>query len=425
MSDTAAVSTTEPKLKMMPVQPKERITIVDILRGFSLIGVLMMNMHVFAGDFADYNTLGTIDRAAWFFTRFFAQAKFYTLFSFLFGWGMSIQMRRADERGAGFVGVYVRRLLMLLLIGLVHTVLIWSGDILVTYALLGFFLILFRKRSDTLILITVVICLLIPVIISTPGPVEPFMDAYNEWLEPLRAPVMADRQAGIYADGTYGEFVAHRLLELRSGLAGFVYWATHILGMFLLGLFVGRRKILANASDNLPLFRKVMWIGFAIGLPLNYLWVATTAGLINVPAQYNALAVRGARTIAGSSLSMAYASTLILLLQKRDWQNLLSPLAYVGRTALSNYLMHSVVFTLVFYPYGLGFFGETGPAVGLILTLVFFRIQISLSRWWLDRYQYGPMEWVWRSMTYGKPQSMISEHRRRARAAIDKWSVEG
>ena len=145
MSDTAAISATGSKLEMMPVQPKERITIVDILRGFSLIGVLMMNMHAFAGDFADFYSLGTIDRAAWFFTRFFAQAKFYTLFSFLFGWGMSIQMRRAEERGAGFVGVYVRRLLMLLLIGLAHAILVWSGDILVTYALLGFFLILFRS----------------------------------------------------------------------------------------------------------------------------------------------------------------------------------------------------------------------------------------------------------------------------------------
>ena len=425
MSDTAAVSTSEPKLEMMPVQPKERITMVDVLRGVSMFGVLMMNMHVYAGDFANYNTLGTIDRAAWLFTRFFAQAKFYTLLSFLFGWGMSIQMRRAEERGAGFLGVYVRRLLALLLIGLVHAILVWSGDILVTYALLGFFLILFRKRSDAVILIAVVICLLIPVIISTPGPVEPFMDSYNEWLDTLRAPVMADRQAGIYENGTYGEFVAHRLLELRSGLSAFVYWATHVLGMFLIGLYVGRRRIFTNASDNLTLFRKTMWIGFIIGLPLNYLWVATTAGIIDVPLQYNALAVRGARTIAGSSLSLAYASTLVLLLQKRDWQNLFSPLASIGRTALSTYLLQSVVFTLVFYSYGLGFFGETGPAVGLILTLVFFRIQISLSRWWLDRYKYGPMEWVWRSMTYGKPQSMIPDHRRQAREAIERWSADG
>ena len=422
MSESIATSTSTTPAAA-PVQPKERIVLADILRGFALLGVLMINTIIFMGQGHYTGLTNSLDRAAWLFTRFFAQAKFYTMFSFLFGWGMSIQMRRAEERGGRFVPLYARRLLILLLIGLVHAILVWYGDILNNYAVLGFTLLLFRRRSNRFILAAAAICILIPVLLTTPGPMETFTAWYDGLIQGAQDAAQAvGWAANVYATGSYWENVVHRLAELRSGWAGCLYWCTHVIGMFLLGLYAGRRRLLENSAQHLPLFRKLMLGGLIVGLPLNTLWVGVFAGLIDVAPQYQGLATRGPRMVAGSALALAYISILVLLAQRRTWLAWLSKLAPLGRMALSNYLIQSLVFTLAFYGYGLGFYGRFGPAVGLALTLIFYSLQIRFSQWWIDRYQFGPMEWVWRSLTYGRPQPMISQERRQAQEVIQRWS---
>jgi len=179
--------------------------------------------------------------------------------------------------------------------------------------------------------------------------------------------------------------------------------------MFLLGLYVGRRRILHEVSAHLPLFRRVMWWGLIVGIPSNLMFAAASASPGIVPPAYYDLATRGARTIGGPALCLFYISAIVLLVQKRDWRQRLSPLASVGRTALSNYLLQSIVCTLFFYGYGLGLYGRLGPAITLILTFVLYRAQIGLSNWWLSRYRFGPAEWLWRSLTYGKFQPLALE----------------
>ncbi|MGD1996425.1 MAG: DUF418 domain-containing protein [Anaerolineae bacterium] len=403
---------------MTPVRPRERIVVIDVLRGFSILGILLVNMLSFAGYFRSSHQMGMIDHAAKLFIRFIAQAKFYTLFSFLFGWGMAIQMERAAQRSARFLALYVRRLLILLLIGLTHAILVWSGDILTFYALLGFPLLLFRKWSGRALLAAIAVSLLIPILISTPGPGESFRVAYDEVTAGYREAVVAGYRAGVYATGAYQEATVQRLRELRSGLAGSVYWAPHVFGMFLLGLYVGRRRIFHNISTHLPLFRKVMWWGLAVGIPLNVLWIWASESPTLVPPACYELATRGARTIAGSSLCLFYISAIVLLFQKRAWREWLSSLAPTGRMALTNYLLQSLICTPIFYGYGLGLYREVGPAASLVLTIVIYRLQIGLSRWWLKRYLFGPMEWLWRSLTYGRSQPLLPEWRRKAREAI-------
>jgi uncharacterized protein len=401
---------------MAPVRPPKRIEIVDILRGLAVLGILLFNMMSFSGSLhTPLQQMTPIHRAATLFIKFVAQAKFYTLFSFLFGWGMSIQMERAASRGARFAPLYLRRLFTLLLIGLAHAILIWDGDILVIYALLGLPLLLFRKLSEKAILVAAVVCILIPVLISAPiEPIEAFLQAYTQAADHLYQATMAGYQANVYVEGTYLEATLHRWNESIYGYTQFIYWATHIFGMFLLGLYVGRRKILHHASEHLPLFRRVLVIGLIVGLPLNLLFVAVTHSPGLVPADYFALATRGARTIAGSVLSMVYASAIVLLAQKQEWRNRLAPLASVGRMALSNYLSHSIFCTLIFYGYGLGLYGRFGPAITLILTLIIYRAQVSLSGWWLFHYRFGLAEWLWRTLTYFKLQPLKPE---RARAS--------
>jgi len=391
---------------MTPVRPDGRIQVVDILRGFSILGILLVNMLSFAGH-ASLHEMEPINRAAVLLIKFVAQSKFYTLFSFLFGWGMAVQMARATQRGTRFAPLYVRRLLVLLLIGLVHAIFIWNGDILVTYALLGLPLLLFRKRSDRTLLVAVIICMLIPIMLSTPGPGEAFGEAYERATASYRQEVMVGRQTGVYVEGSYLEVTLQRLKELGLGYTGFPYWATHIFGMFLIGLYVGRRRILNNISTHLPLFRKVMWWGLIVGIVCNLVFVSVFASPTLVPTSCYELATRGARTIGGPALCLFYVSAIVLLVQRETWQKQLSPLASVGRMALSNYLFQSLVCTLIFYGYGLGLFGKLGPAITLILTIIIYRVQIGLSDWWLRRYQFGPAEWLWRSLTYGKLQPLV------------------
>ena len=409
MSATSAVSTAAATPAMTPVRSKERIEVIDILRGVSILGVVLMNMGTYSGYSTPLPEMGTINHLVTWLLKFLVQAKFYTLLSFLFGWGMAVQMSRAASRGTRFVPFYVRRLLALLLIGLVHAILIWDGDILVTYALLGFPLLLFRKRSDRTLLVAAVLCILIPVLISTPGPAALLREAHARATDNYLQAMLVGRSANVLAEGSYLEATLHRLESLRFGYSQFIYWATHVFGMFLLGLYAGRRKIFQNIPAHLLLFRKVMWWGLIVGLTCNLMFVSVAASPDRVASSYYELATRGARTIGGPALCLFYISAIVLLVQKRTWYERLYPFAAVGRMAMSNYLSQSVVCTLIFYGYGLGIYGHLGPAITLILSLVIYRLQISLSDWWLDRYRFGPAEWLWRSLTYGKFQPLKRE----------------
>jgi uncharacterized protein len=381
-----------------------------MVRGFAVLGMFAVNMLSFSGySHVPLQEIGFAHRLVALFIKFAAEAKFYPLFSFLFGWGAAIQMRRAVEREEPFIPLYVRRLIILLLIGLVHAVLVWEGDILVTYALLGLPLLLFRGRPDRIILLTAIVCILIPAMLSTPGPAASIRDWHAGAVAPLRQGMMEGHRENLYGDGSYPAMVGQRLRALGSSYGNFIYWASHIFGMFLLGLFAGRRRIFHNIGDHRLLFRRTTWVGLGVGLPLTFIFVAASARSSLVPAAYRELAVRGARTIGGSALCLFYVSGVVLLTRKRRWMQRLSPLVFVGRAALSNYLLQSIVCTLVFYGYGLGLYGELGPAVTIFLTIIIFRAQVDLSRWWLQRHRFGPAEWLWRSLAYGKPQPWKAE----------------
>ena len=410
MSQTCTVSTA-----MTPVRSEERIAVIDILRGVSLLGVILMNMLSYAGYHTPLPEMGTINRIVVLFLMFFVQSKFYTLLSFLFGWGMATLIERAASRGTRFVPFYVRRLLALLLIGLLHAILLWDGDILVMYALLGFPLLLFRKCSNRTLLVAAIICILIPVLLSTPGPAASFREAYARATENYLQAMLAGRNASVLAAGSYLEVTLHRLKTLRFSYTQSIYWVTRVFGMFLLGLYAGRRRIFQDVSAHLSLFRWVMWCGLVVGLVCNLMFVSVSASPARVLPSYYELATRGARAIGGPALCLFYISAIVLLVQRKIGHRQLSRFASVGRMAMSNYLSQSIICTLIFYGYGLGVYGNLGPAITLILSLIIYRLQISLSDWWLDRYRFGPAEWLWRSLTYSKFQPLAPERRQKVR----------
>lgn len=407
MSDSlvAARATSSATVDMAPAEGGGRIDSVDILRGIAVLGILLVNIGSFSGFQASFADMAWVDRAATVATRFVAQGKFYPLFAFLFGWGMALQMVRATSRGVSFAPFFIRRMLALLLIGLLHAVLVWHGDILVIYALLGLPLLLFRNASDRTLLVVFVICLAIPVLISLPGPGADFRALYAEATRGLQDAFVRGKQGNVFLAGSYPEAVRQRIAFLRFNYAASLYWITPIFGMMLLGVLVGRRGLLQAGEAQRDLLKRIAGAALLIGLPLNVLWVwVSVSGALAGPWQD--VAERGARTVGGAALALFMVAGLTLLVQRPAWQSQLSGLAAVGRTALSNYLLQSLVFSLLFYGYGLAAYGDLGPFLALLLALLFFRLQVWLSNWWLARYRFGPVEWVWRSITYGAWQPL-------------------
>lgn len=394
-----------------PVKSQERIDFVDILRGFALLGVFLFNMYGFGGDaFNMTDWAGWLNRTLVLLRDFLIQAKFYSLFSFLFGWGMSIHLLRAQERDGNFLPIYLRRLTLLLLIGLAHGIFIWDGDILTVYALLGFILILFRKRPERFLLTTAGLLLAFSIFMTLP---YDWVDSIRTWYRERTAVFhWANPGQVSYVTGTYTEILHHRAQSFIGRNAdGLIYFLGNVLSMFLIGLYVGKRQIFQQVEAHLPLLRWVMRFGLIIGVVFNGLFV------LNIywsqlgrpawyPADYAWTIHTGTRTIGAPALMLFYVTMLTLLLRQEKWQERFAPLGSVGRMALSNYLTQSIIGTLIFNGYGLGLYGRTGPIFYLILASLIFLAQIRFSVWWLARYQFGPAEWAWRSLTYGRRQPL-------------------
>lgn len=362
-----------------------RLINIDILRGFALLGVLLANLQslTYPGSylpllvFADHNA---IDRASETLIRIFAEGSFYPLFATLFGLGFAMQLQKPGFTPARFR----RRLWVLFGFGLLHATLVWEGDILVSYALLGFALLPLRNRSKRTLSLLIFGCLLYSSAV--------FYFAFSA-AEP--SSIYLDRIATTYAQGSYLEVTRVRLLDLGLISAEVLFYFPHILACFLTGLLVGRCGAEGTLS-NRPLLRHSLVLALAIGLP-----IVSAQGFViltqpAVPAWLTALDA----AIGSAALGFAYAAALLLLLQRPIWRVRLTPLSALGRTSLSNYLLQSLVFTSLYYGYGGGFYARVPLSVSVILALVLYTLQVFASRWWLAHHDQGPLEALWRRFTY-------------------------
>jgi uncharacterized protein len=405
---------------LAPTTKQDRIQVLDVLRGFAVFGILLVNMLLYSApaSYAHGNVWTSVpDRIARALIVLLAEGKFYALFSFLFGLGLAVQMSRAEARGISFVPLYIRRLTVLFIIGLLHAYLLWWGDILHIYAVLGLWLLIFRKCAPKTILMWAGFFMLLPVLILiVTGSVGMFR-ARNASVAArppdFVAAQRAKREAAtkeavrVYAKGTYDEIARQRVKDLMLEYSRMGLYGPHFFALFLLGLYAGRREFLRHAGEHLTLIRQVMWGGLVIGLCGNLL-VALKVEMVSIglrsPLNFwgNILFF-----LTAPALCFFYAAAITLLFQQRIWRERLSPLAAVGRMALSNYLLQTLIGTTLFYSYGLGLYGTVGPAFCLLLSVVIFLVQIPLSLWWLRRFSFGPVEWVWRSLTYLKLQPLL------------------
>lgn len=406
---------------LAPITSNDRIQTLDVVRGFALLGILLMNIEMMVGPTMAPTTgvdpaLTGVDRWADAAIYLLVQGKFFTLFSLLFGMGFAVMSQRATEAGRPFAGVYWRRGLALFAIGVVHALLIWSGDILVTYAVLSMFLLVFRDVPLRLLPWLAAGSFLAPLGLMmglgllgslmqmTPELSAGWNDAMGEQGKMVTALIEGQRQA--YGSGTYLEAVVQRSRDFGFALMNLMIVGPLVFGMFLLGSWFVRSGAIAQPEQHARLFKRLRWWILPLGLALVLVSFALQPTLDQSTIDLRFSTAFSLSMLGSALMCLGYMAWIVRGMQSPAWAPRLAWVAPAGRMALTNYLMQSVVCTLVFYGYGLGYFQQLPRAWQVPFVFALFGMQVIVSRWWLQRFRFGPMEWVWRSLTYFTPQPM-------------------
>ena len=389
-----------------PLNPTARIVEVDMVRGFALFGVLLVNMYGFGADSIAWDS--PADQLAFTIMRVFFESKSWTLFSMLFGFGFAMQLRRAQKRGVSFSATYLRRLGALFAIGAAHA-LLFDGDILMLYAILGLGLPwVHRLPTRWLLLLAAGLMLVFPL-----SRLLEALDPSAERDEVLtvneaRIDLEYALQEDVYSVGSLAEVALDNAnaipadpLEDRktpeSGLA--------VLAMFLVGFCLGRsRTPLDFSALAQPIARFRAWgLGLGLVAMAGERFLATSAGYTVFRPQQASPGIQFAGDLLFAfgtiALALGYAAAILLAAQSPRGRALLAPLAAVGRFALTVYLTQTLMFTTLFYGYAFGQAFRLGPAAVTFWAVFFFAVQVVACQWWSRRFRFGPMEWLWRSLT--------------------------
>jgi uncharacterized protein len=390
-----------------PVAPASRIVEVDMVRGFALFGVLLVNMYNFGADSIAWNS--PTDRAAFAIMHVFFESKSWTLFSILFGIGFAVQLQRANARAVGFLPVYLRRLAALFAIGAAHA-LLFDGDILMLYAEFGLvLLVVHRLPMRGLLFLAFGLMLVFPLARFVSAGDRPAGTEEIESVAEARAWLEQAQHTHVYAIGSLAEVAVDNasaipalpledLLSPESGLAVFA--------MFLLGFSVGRSGVLDDIPGHVAAIARLRaWgLGFGFGaMAAEQVLAATTGYAVFGPSQSGpVIQLTGDILFAFGTpaLAFGYAATLVLAARTPRGRVALAPLAGVGRLALTVYLTQTLMFTTLFYGYGAGQVFRLSPAAVTAWAVAIFGVQIIACHWWSSRFRFGPVEWMWRSLTY-------------------------
>ena len=393
-----------------------RIEAIDVLRGFTLFGIILVHMveQYYAGQWPDQQapTQTLADNITSGFVGIFIIGKFYMIFSFLFGLSFFIQFSKSDS-GKNFLARYTWRLIILFVIGFIHH-LHYRGDILTIYAMLGLVMLVFYRLPDNYLLaLAVFLVLNIPSVITRGVNVLFPTDNENPFGN-------ADQEAlltyyNTLKSGSYVEILRANFNEF-GGKMQFQMWSGRIyitLGLFLLGIYAGRKNVFGKLQENIPLFKKAMRYALftilgAIVFAL-IIFGGTALLKIEMPQALQWLIGGFVSDLFNTALAVIYVSWILLLFQKEKWHRYLIYLYPVGKMGLTTYLMQTLFGTLIFFSYGLGLLGDIGAFTSLMLAIFLFAVQIVFARYWFKVFNYGPVEWLWRNLTYFKIQPIFQK----------------
>lgn len=386
---------------------KTRIESLDIIRGIALLFIFIANIKVFSGyiffddiirqSFSTY----PLDKVLYAGITLFIDAKFYTIFSLLFGIGFYIQMRSFRNEPDRFAGYMSVRLLLLMMFGLFHMFFIWLGDIIALYALMGLILVPLRHLSDKALITLAIVMLFLPIANAMAMGIVGFYPGalfgiFGSYLQSLGGP--ADPTPGTPLQFMRTEDlwfymqvkIADPMIRLAILLADGRFFK--VFGILMLGLVIGRHIIHHNLLQNSKLLKKAFVWGLVIGLPANVLVLVTSVNSTPIMMLLGSVGV----AIGTVPLSLAYAAAIVLLINQSS--KTLTYFAPVGRMALTNYISQSVIGVLAYCGIGFGLIDQFGLAVSFLLVFVAFTAQILASQWWLSRHQQGPLEFLWRHL---------------------------
>ncbi|SEU03783.1 uncharacterized protein SAMN05421676_11564 [Salinibacillus kushneri] len=376
-----------------PTERSKRIPWIDAARGFALFGILMVNVPAFHAPFFLYggeeqywNT--SMDHAIQTMIDIFFQASFYTLFSLLFGFGMQMMSDRLQNDG-----VLVRRLFILLGFGVIHAFMIWHGDILLSYGAIGFLLFFYFRQEPQTLLKWFLALLIVPGILYT-------------WFL-----YVSRRYLGwINKDGisiAFSHYSSHSLPDIlvqnyhdwvysNSGM-GVVFSVIVLLPMFLFGMFLMKKRWLHDIDTYQSVLKRIFYLSLAV-----FILFKMGPYFIGNPEWLSFIQDH----VGGAASSIFYLVGITLLFQHEKWGRRLHFLTYVGKMSLTNYISQSIICFLLFYGPGFGLYGKVSPVWSIGIVVILYSFQVFFSKWWLIRFYFGPLEWVWRSLTYKKKQPL-------------------
>ena len=389
-----------------PVNLKNRIHSLDLIRGFAVLGILIMNITSFSQiDMAYMNpTIGAgLEGYNQYFHGFnyiFADTRFMSIFSMLFGAGVVLFTQRIEAKGKRVAALHYKRMFWLLIFGLIHAYFIWAGDVLVAYAICGSLVFFFRKKSIRTLFIMVVILFLIPISFN-------FMTYYGMPKDALESTFAffypSTEQIALQTKIMQGSYMEQIPLRIESalGLQTLVFmieifWRTS--AMMLLGMILYRKGIL-SADKSTAYYKKMIWWGFVPGLILSIIGLHQVyasewsgAYVMNIGANY--------KFVSGLFMALGYIGLVILIYKKGIFKKLQNRLQAVGRMAFTNYIGMSVICTLIFNGHGLGLFGTFDRLQQFLIVIGVWVIMLIVSPLVLKKYQFGPLESLWRKLTY-------------------------
>ncbi|MEV5115655.1 DUF418 domain-containing protein [Peribacillus frigoritolerans] len=387
---------------MVPLQESKRIVSIDILRGLAILGIFLVNMPSFHSpllyiDGAE-RWAGGWDGILYRFSDIVAQASFYPLFAFLFGFGAIILAVRSEEKGISFPLLYLKRLSFLLILGCIHAFFIWHGDILINYAVFGFALLFFYKMKGRNLILLGSVCYVLPFAIL--GSLFLIMGIFDsEGMAITTDSAMMKQSLEVYQSGTFTELMSQRALDwyMVNNPFNAIILFLSIFPFFLMGAGVAKQGFLQNPTQYKRQLKAISIVSLLLGMSIKMLPYVTVYHFGTIFVQ---------DYLGGPLLTIFYITAITILAERAGTSRLLHPLSYIGRMSMSNYLFQSMVCTGIFYSYGLGLYGSVSYTTGFVFLIALFCLQILLSLLWMGLYKYGPVEYIWRFFTYGKKPVM-------------------
>ncbi|WP_240455731.1 DUF418 domain-containing protein [Virgibacillus sp. Bac332] len=383
-------------IKATPTREKDRLVWIDAARGFAIFGIFIVNIGAFSAPYFLYGGEGvawpsSLDHTVQGIIDIFFQASFYSLFSILFGFGIQLMKEGLFVKGIAFYPILIRRLMVLIGFGIIHAFLIWHGDILLSYGIIGLFLLLFLDVKDRTLLGWGVTLLVGSVSMLTLFlyNARHFLNEYddvmiNQALENYQSTTIQAIWYQNFQDWMYG----------NGGIVFFIMIAT-ILPLFLFGMYIARKRWLHKPKQYHSIIKRLWFSSLIL-----FILLKLAPYLFGNPTWFSMIQ----DNIGGSFSALFYLTSITLLAQTKVGAAILQPLVYVGRMALTNYITQSVICFVLFYGVGLGLYGAISPLIGVLMVIVIYFLQIIYSKWWFIHFRFGPLEWIWRSLTYNQKQ---------------------